>query len=75
MTIAPSTDTIDLAVGYVGKIIISCPRRGHIVKRFKGSSGAVVHKMVTFDVSAMGPSCKVVRNEIAKSGPKRKRGR
>lgn len=62
-------------MGYVGKIIISCPRRGRIVKRVKGSSGAVVHKMFTFDASAVGASCKIVSREIIRTGPKRKKGR
>lgn len=62
-------------MSYVGKIIISCPRRGHIVKRVKGSSGSVVQKMFHFDVSAMGPSCKIVSREIIKSGPKRRKSR
>ena len=61
-------------MSYVGKITISCPRRGHIVKRVKGSSGVVVQKMFHFDVSAMGPSCKIVSREIIKKTP-RKKGR
>lgn len=61
-------------MGYVGKITISCPRRGHIVKRIKGpSSGAAVHKMFTFDASTMGPSCKIVSREIIRMGKKGKR--
>jgi hypothetical protein len=59
-------------VSYVGKIIISCPRRGRIVKQVKGSSGIVVHKMFTFNPKTMGPACKIVSREIVKSGSKRK---
>ena len=62
-------------MSYVGKIVIACPRRGHIVKRFSGSSGAVVHKMFTFDVGSLGPSCRIVRNEIAKKPTKKKKGK
>ena len=61
-------------MSYVGKIIISCPRRGHIVKRVTGSSGVVVHKMFTFNPKTMGPACSIVSREIVKKAP-RKKGR
>ena len=56
-------------MSYVGKITISCPRRGHIVKRVKGRRALVVQQDVHVQREDDGSGCTIVSREIVKKAP------